>query len=656
MNARLISGWRLWLLLAVPPALVYGNSLQNPFHYDDAHSIVENEHIRDVSNIPRFFVDPTLFASEPRFAMYRPLLLTTFALNHALGEYDVVGYHVIAILLHIGCVFLVHGIAMRLLGDHRSALVAALVFGLHPIASEPVNYISSRSELLVALFFLAGIGAFLVRRQTGPSRESQVDSVSDAKTLCLVLIAYGAALLTKATAVALPATLLVYDAIFHHRMIRRDHKLYAGMALMSGLYLWMILGQFHKATVGAPVREYGEQLWSQVKAVVLYAQLLLVPTKLSVDHQFLISDSLIDPFAAISFLLLVTIMAIGWRARGKGRIHLFLVLWFLVALAPASLVPLNVLVNEHRLYIPLAAFAIAFGWGLERLRQAFDARSNSGRWMGLTTIAGLMLSYGCMTSARNEVWGSAGTLWQDAAVKAPLMARPHFFLAEDHAVAERPDLAIAAYQRGLASDSTFTTGYVRLGDLYSITSDLERAERAYLKACDLEPDRGELWGYLGSHYRERAILDERSFSGPSNWWPRSLEAYERAVISKPQDPALLNNLGNTYQVMGRYDDALTVRKRAVTIAPHDPETLFNLGNDYRYLQNPVAAKAAYERSVSAVPDYAHAWFSLGLVRQETADTLGAIQAYTHAAQLDRQYAAVVGERLRSMRAEEGGDE
>jgi tetratricopeptide (TPR) repeat protein len=568
-----------------------------------------------------------------------------------------VGYHVIAILLHIGCVFLVHGIAMRLLGDHRSAVVAALVFGLHPIASEPVNYISSRSELLVAFFLLAGISAFLVRRQTGPSRESQVDSASDRKTLYLVLIAYGAALLTKATAVALPATLLVYDAIFHHRMIRRDYKLYSGMALMSGLYLWMILGQFHKATVGAPVREYGEQLWSQVKAVVLYAQLLLVPTKLSVDHQFLISDSLIDPFAAISFLLLVTIMAIGWRARGgKERIHLFLVLWFLVALAPASLVPLNVLVNEHRLYIPLAAFAIAFGWGLERMRQAFDARGSSGRWMGLTTIAGLMLSYGCMTSARNEVWGSARTLWQDAAVKAPLMARPHFFLAEDYAAAERPELAIVGYQRGLASDSTFTTGYVRLGDLYSITNDLERAERAYLKACDLEPNRGELWGYLGSHYRERAQLDEPSSSGPSNWWPRSLQAYERAVVLEPQDPALLNNLGNTYQVMGRWRDALAAHERAATVAPDDAQTLLNLGNDHQYLKDLDAARLAYERSVSAAPDYAHAWFSLGLVRQVTADTLGAIQAYTRAAQLDRQYAAAVGERLRSMRAEEGADE
>ncbi len=65
-----------------------------------------------------------------------------------------------------------------------------------------------------------------------------------------------------------------------------------------------------------------------------------------------------------------------------------------------------------------------------------------------------------------------------------------------------------------------------------------------------------------------------------------------------------------------------------------------------------AAKLAYERAVSVAPDYAPAWFSLALMRQATTDTLGAIQAYTRAAQLDRQFAAAVGERLRSLKAGE----
>ena len=180
-----------------------------------------------------------------------------------------------------------HKIALRLLGEgaHRSALVAALIFGVHPIASEPVNYISSRSELLVAFLLLASLSVFLRRRAQGGLSLAGVDG-----TLGLILGGYGAALLSKATAVALPAVILVHDLLFRRDMVRRDPNLYGGMALMSGLYLWVIMGQFHKATIDSPVRGYDEQLWSQVKALLLYLRLLLFPTGLSVDHQFLISD------------------------------------------------------------------------------------------------------------------------------------------------------------------------------------------------------------------------------------------------------------------------------------------------------------------------------------------------------------------------------
>ena len=56
-------GW--YLILVGLPALAYLNSLGNPFQYDDFHSIVDNPHIRQLGNIPRFFVDPTLFSVEP---------------------------------------------------------------------------------------------------------------------------------------------------------------------------------------------------------------------------------------------------------------------------------------------------------------------------------------------------------------------------------------------------------------------------------------------------------------------------------------------------------------------------------------------------------------------------------------------------------------
>ena len=124
-----------------------------------------------------------------------------------------------------------------------------------------------------------------------------MDSASNAKTLYLVLIAYGAALLTKATAVVLPTTLLVYDAIFHHRMIRRDHKLYAGMALMSGLYLWMILGGWEGTKI---------VLTGYLGLLALYG----IPTILIAQ---------IWPLGAVLWVIGVTIwLAVGGSGPGDG--------------------------------------------------------------------------------------------------------------------------------------------------------------------------------------------------------------------------------------------------------------------------------------------------------------------------------------------------
>ena len=95
VNAPLLAtSTRRWFVPLAMLAIVatYGNSFSNSFHYDDFHSIVENPHIRDLENIPAFFRDPSLFSSMPERAMYRPLLLVTYVLNHSVHGYEIFGY------------------------------------------------------------------------------------------------------------------------------------------------------------------------------------------------------------------------------------------------------------------------------------------------------------------------------------------------------------------------------------------------------------------------------------------------------------------------------------------------------------------------------------------------------------------------------------
>jgi hypothetical protein len=146
----------LLFLIVVVTVAVYTNSLDNSFHYDDIHSLVQNPHIRSLSNLPAFFYDSQTFSGWGDRAMYRPLVLASYALNHATGGYQVRGYHLVNLVVHLLNVILVFSIGRTVVsrqkqgGAAAGAYVAALIFAVHPINSEVVNYISSRSESLVA--------------------------------------------------------------------------------------------------------------------------------------------------------------------------------------------------------------------------------------------------------------------------------------------------------------------------------------------------------------------------------------------------------------------------------------------------------------------------------------------------------------------------
>ena len=194
-------GWHYWsgASIGVLALLVYAGSLDNAFQYDDLHSIVENPHIRSLSNIPAFFYQPELFSADPRNAMYRPLVLVSYALNHALSGDSVWSYHLLNLAIHLGTSCLLYALVCQLGGTWVQALLAGLLFALHPLASEPVNYISSRSESLCAFLFLL---AFLGYAHGGR------------KAWGLGICAFVGALLAKSVGVVLPLVLLLYYLLF----------------------------------------------------------------------------------------------------------------------------------------------------------------------------------------------------------------------------------------------------------------------------------------------------------------------------------------------------------------------------------------------------------------------------------------------------------
>ncbi|HKC56845.1 MAG TPA: hypothetical protein VKC35_12015, partial [Vicinamibacterales bacterium] len=146
--------WGLGFILALAGFAVYVNSLSAPFTFDDDHAIVINEQIRHLSTS----LSPTEQGSP---LAGRPLVSLTFALNYAAGGLDPRGYRLVNIAIHVVNALLLFAVAARALrvrgvvNSRDVAFAIALIWMVHPLATEPVDYVSQRTELMIAAFFLA---------------------------------------------------------------------------------------------------------------------------------------------------------------------------------------------------------------------------------------------------------------------------------------------------------------------------------------------------------------------------------------------------------------------------------------------------------------------------------------------------------------------
>jgi len=508
------------LLVPLLVFLVHAGGLDSGFHYDDGHSLLRNPHVRSLANLPAFFSDPRAFSENPDYAMYRPLVLVFHALNYAWGGYDPRSYQVLNLIIHCLVSLLVYGLLRQLGLPQKAALLGSLLFGLHPVQTEPVNYINSRSESLAALFYLAAFGTFL--KALAPS------SSPSWTWYVLSLGTFSLGLLSKSTAVTLPLALLAYEEFVadrSHSKYGKNYilKLHFPFWLLSVLYLvlYRLLASQALTTAGQ-TRTWDAQLATQTKALVHYLNLVFVPVKMNVYQQFWVSESVFAPSPLLGLLAGLSLLSIAYAGRRTAPLLVFGLGWFVLTLLPTFVVPLHILVNDHRLY--LSTFGLSLILGHLALRRTM-------RWpLGAICLALALISW-----QRNEVWKDEITLWQDAVTRAPLMPETHY----------------------------------NLGHAHHLTGDLDLACRSYERAVELSPGYARAQANLGIVYREQGEIQ------------RAILAFQTALQEEPERVEILNNLGLIYADEGRFDESITLYHKALAINPHLPEIWLNLGLAYR---------------------------------------------------------------------------
>lgn len=595
------------LLIAAATAIVHGPALGHSFHYDDYHSIVHNPAIRSLRNVGRFFLDPALFSVNAESAMYRPMLLVSYTLNYAALGNGPGGFHAVNVLLHAANAMLVLALVLLLGEGLQRASLAAALFSLNPVNVEAVAYVSSRSELLMTFFLL---GSCLAYGRWQDRRGSAWSWYG------LSLVLGLGALLTKSVAAVLPMVLVLLD---WHRggrpLVWARRWAYMPFAVLVAGYVAVSGAVVAKAML-APVRPWDVQLWTQIKAVVYYAKLMVMPVHLSVVHQFQVSRALGDASVLAALALVLSAAILLGREGGARRALRTGGAWFALCLSPSAAVPLVVLVNEHRLYLPGIGLSVAAA-GL------LLAVAGRRRPVAALIVAVYTTWFALLAFDRTRAWTDELTLWGDAAARAPLMVKPHVRLGDALAGAGRTDAAEAAYRRALDLRPQHVAARNNLGRLYLERGDLTAAAEQFRQLLAAQPDNAPARLNLAA-----GLLHGGDWQGARAEYERVLATQDNGDAHRNLGHIALRFEADAARALAHYDRALEIGGDSLPLVD------LARGVALRTLGRPHEAEIAYRRALAADPALAEAWYNLGNLLMDQGQMAEAAAAFRRTVELD----------------------
>ncbi len=619
------SAWATLAVVTVAVVAIYWRALDAPFIFDDVPGIVENPSterlwppVGDADE--RGPLNPPGLAPTSR----RPLVNLTFALNRRLAGLDPRPYRVVNLALHVAAATLLAAVVRRTLvlpafgGAWTKtagpvALVAALVWAVHPLGTEAVAYVTQRTELMGALFYLLTLWAAL-RYWTARVDAARVAWMALATAACLAGVA------SKEIVASAPLVVLLYERTFiadSWRAVRRSWPLYAGLALS-----WLLLVLLNAGGVTGlsdPRHHVPIDVWwmTQTKVLFLYARLAVWPWPLSIHYasDFLRTFSAAWPWLAAAALLVVAIAAAVWR-RPAAR---FVVVAVALVLAPTFVVPLpKMIAAERRMYLPLAGLVVLAVVGAYRLLT--ERAPHAGARLGAALAAAVVVAASAVSVARLGAYESAVTIWDDAVRHQPRDAMAHYNLGVALADAGRADDARTQFEEALRLDPEHTGALDNLGMLLNGRGRTTEAIGLFEKALTIEPGDAVAHNNLGAILTTTGRTDE------------AIRHLRLALAAQPDQPKgkVHMNLGNALLATGDVDHAIAHLEAAVRSDPDAGDAHYALGTALLRVGRADLATPELRAALRLRPDDAEATGSLAAALFQTGDADTAIAEYRHA--------------------------
>src|SRR5208283_2124905 len=568
--------------------IVYSNTLNAPFQWDEGAFIVNNPIVKDIN----YFASPS---DAKGFELYghfieRYIGYLTFALDYRVHGLSVTGYHIVNIAIHIANSVLVYLLVLltfrtpffeKSLLKQQSRYIAffsSVLFAVHPLQTMAVTYVFQRFVPLAGLFCLLSLTAYVHSRLAEDKQQRLF-------FYCVAFISAVLSMKTKEIAFTLPVVIILYEFLFFRDTLKKRMLFIAPMFLtmsiipLTIMYLkgtmsaGMIRAGSHQlpGAYGSLMLSRGKYMINEFRVVVTYLRLLFLPVNQNIDYDYPVFKSFFDPQVLLSFIFLAALFLLGvYLAKGNGskakgsspvnyspdlRLIGFGILWFFIALSvESSIIPLDRLIDEYRVYLPSVGMIIAVVTGAFLIKERVRLLR-----AGKVVLVMLVLAAGVLSVAtylRNELWADPINLWADAIEKSPGNARAHVALGNGYKTLNMPDKALEQYLIAIKLRPDFAEAHYNLGLIYQTSNMLDRAAEQYLIAIKLLPDYVEAHNNLGNIYQTL------------NMPGKAIEQYQIALKLRPDAEAHFN-FGALYYQLGQMANARMELLEGLKIKPDD---------------------------------------------------------------------------------------
>ena len=569
LSERLSRYEKLFLLsLALIVILIYADTIDSPFIFDSRRNIESNPHIR----ISKINLDELAGAAFKSPLEQRPLSNISFALNYYFHGYNVVGFHVVNLLIHISTGFFLYAFVKSTLrtptlksryGNYMwISFFTAAIWMVHPLHTQSVSYIVQRMNSLCVMFYILSILLY-ARFRLSQQKKNKWWLFSGC------ILAGALALASKEIAATLPLFIIAYEWYFFRdldlKWLKNHIPLLAGCLLLVAVIALILLGSnpLDRVLGGYKDRDFTltQRLLTEPRVIIFYLSQLLWPhpSRLNLDHDFALSNSLIDPVTTIfSIVSIAALIGLAAVTAKKQRLLSFCILWFFGNLAiESSILPLEI-IFEHRTYLPSMAFSLMVAIAACRWMKP--------AWLQAVLLGAMVTAGALWTYERNTVYSDRVAFWQDCVDKSPRKARPHNNLGVALADQGYHDQAIKEYRKALEIDPLYPDPIANIGLSLAQQGKIKESITQFLKALEINPEDSKTLNNLGA-----SLIFEK----------RYVEAIQRLSDSLSLNPYYAqahNNMGVALQHQGRFQEAIDHFSTAVLLNPNYTQAYINLGN------------------------------------------------------------------------------